>query len=270
MSIKDVILDWAPWYLRNRVGGRILLSAGLTLDTAIETTVQGLHASNPLKCEVDALDQIAVQRRMRLFASEPIPSKRKRLSLWRQAWKLAGSHRGEMMQLQPYFLPNVPPRIRIVHQSGDGQIATWHTMNPDGSYEVTQKRPSNWDWDGMASQWSRFWVIIYVDSLPIDPPIHYDEGYDYDEGWLWDGGLTAAQVADIVAIINHWKAAHSILWGVIFARDPDSFDPTSTAVTLPSGETTLPVGNWGYYIDNDTGLPSRLSTASYAFDLGQG
>lgn len=270
ISFQSTITGYAPTWLRRRIGGSFLESVGITLDCAMQSIVEGVRASHPFQCKPDALPHLGVERRIRQYPNEPDSSYRKRLAEWRQAWKLAGSHHGEMRQIQPYFLPAGLPRIRVVHQAGDGSRATWHTLEPDGTYLIHRATPSNFDWDGVVSKWSRFWIIIYLDGLGLPDQIAYDEDYRFDEGWLWDGGLTIDQCDDIVSIANDWKAAHSILWGVILARDPLSFDPTSIAITNLDGTTTLPIGNWGWITDPFTGLPTRLDTASYPFDLGHG
>lgn len=261
MSFQEKILELAPWWLKGPIAGAILEAVGAVLDAAVSTLEQGIKASNPLTCNEDALAHIGVDRQMRRYPTEPVASYRVRLSQWRQARKLAGSHRGEMMQLQPYFLPAGRPRIRVVHQAGNGSSATWHTLDRDGSYSVHRAEPSNWNWDGATAHWSRFWVIIYVDELGLAGPILYDDGANYDEGHIWDGYLDSAQIADLVSIINDWKAAHSILWGVILAKDPAMFDPTGSGAGFPAGD-------WGWYIDPVTGATTRPESAIYSYDLG--
>lgn len=120
-----------------------------------------------------------------------------------------------------------------------------------------------------ANMWSRWWAIIYTDALGLPAQDEWDGGQLWDGGSLWGGLLTSAQADDIVAGLRDAKSAHSMLWGVILATDPASFDPTATATTDPAGWTTLPVGNWGYVIDNVTGDPTRLPTAVFIYDLQQ-
>ncbi len=262
MSFQETILEIAPWFLRNRIAGTILEALGITADEAIETLALGIRAANPLTCKADALPRICEDRKIRWYPTEPESSIRVRLANYRQARKLAGSHQGEMRQLQPYFLPAGMPRIRIVHQDGLGASATWHTLEPDGRYLVHRSTPSNWNWDGVPLRWSRFWVIIYTHDLGLVESINYDDGSTYNAGHLWDGKLSAAQIADVVSIVMDWKAAHSRLWGVILTNDPSAFDPTGSGSSFPDGK-------WGYYIDNETGLPTRIQSATYAYDLGQ-
>jgi hypothetical protein len=153
-----------------------------------------------------------------------------------------------MRHLQPYFLPD-QPIIRIVHQDGrsdaTARTATWWTLNADDSVTITERTPSNWDYDGQTSKWSRFWVILYAPASVLHK-FHYDDGTAWDGGAFYDW-LTVAQAAtDWVNMILEWQAAHSRLQAFIVATDPTSFDPTASAVTKPDGWTTLPLnGNWG-------------------------
>ncbi len=271
-KFQKFLSEKVPWFLQDPNGGAFLEAFGLTLDNGVQTLITGLRQFNPLLAFVDNLPHIGNNRSIRRYPTEPVQSYRVRLQRWRQIRHFVGTHYGQMISLQPFFLPGLVPRIRIVHQMGDGSRCTWHTLNPDGSYEVYRAIPSNWDWDTFVEQWSRFWVIIDVSGLSTAGAAQWDDGIaKYDDGvTVWDGYLNSAQRDDIVAIINDSKAAHSTLWGVILSTDPDAFDPTATAITNADGTTTLPQGNWGSAIDPVTGLPSRLSTALFAFDVGQG
>ncbi len=269
-QIQRDISARAPHWIRNGYGGVFLQALGLTLDNAQATLLHGLRQTRPGTAFVDALAYIAADRGIRRYPTEPLASWRLRLKKWRQIKRHAGSHYGQMISLQPYFLPGTLPTIRIVHQAGDGSSATWHTLSPEGVYSVHRAIPSNWDFDGVPSKWSRFWVIIYVPGTRLDGGLtYYDDGSVFDGGQVYDGVL-AAYGADMKAIVDESKAAHSICWGVILTNDPTAFDPTAIATTLPDGSTTLPTGNWGPIVDPATNLPTRPRFASFYFDLGQG
>lgn len=258
-----------PWFLQGPNAGAFLEAVGLTLDIGTQTLLTGIRQSNPLQAFVDNLPYIGADRGIRRYPTEPVQSYRARLQRWRQIRHYAGTHYGQMISIAPYFLPGAIPRIRIVHQMGDGTRATWHTLDPDGTYSVHVARPSNWDFDGVPWKWSRFWVIIDGSALTHDPA-HYDDGTTWDGGAVWDGYLSSAARDDIVSIILASKAAHSALWGVIICDNTTDFDPMSTAVTDADGRTSLPIGNWGTAIDATTGHPSRLKGTHFIYDQGQG
>jgi hypothetical protein len=256
-----------PGFMRGPNSQAFLEALGLRLDVQLTTLIEGMRQSQPLRCWPDALAYIGADRGIRRMPSEPTESYRVRLARWRQIKRFAGSHYGEMINLQPYFLPLNVPKIRIVYQAGDGLSATWHTLDADGVYSVYRHTPSNWNWDGQQTDWSRFWVIVYVDGVG-DDAARYDDGTIYDDGsTVWGGHLTAGQIEDIVEIVNESKAAYSVLAGVILATDPASFDPASTYTADANGATSLPIANWSYATDMATGHPTRLDGAIFAFDM---
>lgn len=258
-----------PWWLQDQYAGSFLEAIGLTLDDGVQTLITGLRQSNPLQAFVDNLPYIGADRGIRRYRAEPVQSYRSRLQRWRQIRHYAGTHYGEMISLQPYFLPGAIPRLRIVHQAGDGSCATWHTLETDGTYSVHKTTPSNFDYDGAIAKWSRF-VLVIDGSTLLKNVAHYDDGTTWDDGTVWDGYFNATVRDDIVQIVNDSKAAHSMLWAVIICDNATDFDPTATAITDSDGRTSLPIANWGTAIDPSTGLPSRLKSAHFIFDMGQG
>lgn len=267
-TFADLVRSMAPRWLQTRVSGTLLESFGTLIDTATSALVEGRNAANPLRCGTDSFPYLCKDRGIRNYPSEPDDSIRQRLTTWRQAARLKGSHRGELTQLQPYFLPDPPPICRVVHQNGDGTKSTWHTLDADGVYSTHRHEPSNWNWDGVDSKWSRFWVIIHGDGLSYTQT-EYDDGTNYDDGvTVWGAGPTAAQIADLVQLIQDNQAAHSWLWGILLVRGEGVLEPTSDSFTDPSGWSTHPAGNWGYSIDATTGLPSRDPSVQFLYDRG--
>ncbi len=275
-DIQRFVGTHAPWFLRNPNVGRFLEAAALALDSVSETLAQGIALAHPLRCDASALPVIARDRGLRLYASEPIASQRYRLSRWWQLHRQFGTHVGQMRNVQPFFLSHAAlPKMRIVHTNGTS--ATWHTLDADGTYTRHRATPSNWDWDGLPPEdgWSRYWLIIYTDQLGLPAQPEWDEGQEWDGGSIWDGLLTAAQIDDIVGGVLEARGRHTKLWGVIFAPNPAHFDPTATAELAPEGWSNLPMGNWGFSIDNGNGKPTRGPArghlgASFAYDLGSG
>lgn len=269
--VQKLIAELGPWYLQQQHVGSFLEAVGLVLDGAVEQLVDGMRLGQPLRSDVSALPVLSRDRRVRIYETEPEDSQRYRLSRFWQLRRQAGTHQGEMRNVQPFFLPGALPVMRIVHQAGDGSSATWHTLASDGSYSVHRAIPSNWDWDGVPTAWSRWWAIVYTDGLDFS-----DSGpgvWDGDDVWdgdaVWDGTFTDARIADMVDGFRENKSAHSKLWGMILATDPASFDPTASVVVNPDGSTNLPAGNWGFPHDLSTGEPTREQSAVYALDLGQ-
>lgn len=241
-SVQALIATIGPYFLHNKNLGTFLESIALTYDDGLESLKQGIYLSNPIVCDSSALPVLSVDRGIRLYPTESDASKRLRLSRWLQLHRVRGTHGGELKHAQPYFLPDVPV-IRIVHQDGAGDSATWHTIGIDGVYTVHRAIPSNWDYDGHQEKWSRFWVIIYIPARYVGMS-EWDDGSTWDSDEVWDG-ISADVALDIVSLLLEWHSGHSRIAGIILATDPASFDPTGVAVTDADGWTSLPIGNWG-------------------------
>lgn len=256
-----------PYWIRNGYGGIFLQALGLTLDTAQATLLHSLRQTRPFVCFEDALEFLQADRGIRRYPTEPTESIRLRLAKWRQIKRHAGSHYGEMINLQPLFLPSTLPAIVIVHQAGDASSATYHRYSSDGVYTVTRAVPSNFAWDPSTYRWSRFWVFIEeTPELAASAPALYDDGTLYDDGVIvYDGALTSARIADIVSAIEDSKAAHSMLAGVALIRTGYTLDASGTGVTLPDGSTTYPMGNWYLEADPNTGEPTRPDYITFLY-----
>ncbi len=275
----------------------LLDAVGGALDDMGERTIvsrmAGIpYAGNPparrangdlLQCEADALPYHARDRRITLYDTEPETSQRFRLSRWRQLHARRGTHRGALEHLQPYFLGvdglGVLPRIRIVHQDGAGQGAMWHTLHGTldeqlglgavSSYVIHREVPTNWDFDGQTSKWSRHWAIIYLSGTSFANVAHWDTDSPpatWDGGAIWDG-IRGAILTDWISMLRDWGAAHSQLAGVILARNLTDLNPMGLASVSGEGWSTLPVGNWGKLVDPTTGKPTRDPSLSWIYDL---
>jgi len=290
MSFSESLRSFAPWYMKGGRMGLLLDSVGMAMDGIAERAFLGrtaaiVHAAGAttsgglrLQCEPDALPWHARDREIPLHVTTPVPAQRVNLAEWRQRHARRGTHRGELERVQPYFLGadglGVLPRIRTVHQDGAGAGAMWHTIAGSADlaagirpFTIHRQVPSNWDFDGQTTKWSRWWAIVYTSGTILEEGTTYwDDGSLWDGGQVWDG-LPRAVAADIVAMFLDWHSAHSECAGVILAPDDASFDPTATATTDPDGWTSLPVGNWGQLVDPLTGLPTRLPGAVFIHDL---
>jgi hypothetical protein len=176
-ALQQVIARIPPWFIRGRHGSAFLEAIGLTLDVSTETLTRGLRQRYPLACEEDSLSIIGGDEGIVRRGTETSESYRLRCAKWRQIRRHAGSHYGEMINLQPFFLPATLPILVTVHQAGDGSSATWHTLPPDGVYTYDRATPSNYQWDSSAYRWSRFWVFIQETAdMAAAGPALYDDG----------------------------------------------------------------------------------------------
>lgn len=269
VSKLQQVVERAPWFVGGANVGRFLEAVALVHADAGETLGQGLRFTQPLRCDASALPVLSRDRDVRIYATEPDESKRYRLSRWWQLHRQRGTHQGEMRNLQPYFLTaSEMPVIRIVHQDGRGPSgrATWHTLNADGSYRIVKRDPSNFDYDGQDTKHTRFYAVLYAPASMLDLS-YYDDGTLYDEDGFYDGIVDTQVALDVIGAILEAKAAHSRLQAFIVATDPTSFDPTTDAVTDPTGWTSLPTGNWGQPIDAN-GVMTRPPSAAWIYEAG--
>lgn len=265
-SLQAMATRIAPWFLHQEHISAFLESVGLVLDGSLESLRQGARFAYPLLCDRSALPAIARDRQIRIYPSESEASQRYRLAHWEELHRQRGCHYGQMLHLQPYFLPDVP-KIRIVHQAGDGSSATWHTLDESRAYSVHRSTPSNWDYDGHPEKWSRYWAIVYIPARYLSVP-KWDGGGAYDGGSVY-GGLSTQVALDIVQMVKEWGRTGTRLQAVILATDPDSFYPPAEPEEIEDGTTTLPMGNWGSSLDS-TGAQRRRPDAIWIYDRGTG
>lgn len=263
-TIQAIAGRLGPWFINNKNLSTFKQALGLTYDAAIYELSQGLRLSQPLRCDESALPVLSRDRSIRIYPTEPVDSQRIRLAQWLPLHRTRGTHIGELKHSQPYFLPDTPV-MRIVHQDGAGASATWHTIGADGSYSLHRATPSNWNYDGQTSKWSRWWVITYIPAALLNLA-HYDDGSAYDSGLIYYDGVRTQVARDLVAMMLEWQSAHSRMQAYILATDPASFDPTSTSTTSPDGWTSLPVGNWGSPISSG-GVRTRPPSALWIYEV---
>lgn len=262
--IQSMATRLGPWFLHNPNIASFLESVAATLDTQLTELDIGLRLSQPLRCDPSAFPYLSRDRGIRLYSTEAEISKRTRLAQWLKLHRQRGTHQGEMRHAAPYFLPDTPI-LRIVHQDGAGNRATWHTLNPDGSYTIHKAEPSNWNYDGQTEKWSRWWVICYAPTRLFDLS-HWDDGSTWDDGSVWDG-MTTQVALDLINMFLEWQAAHSQMKAFIIATDPASFNPSATATTDPAGWTSLPVGNWGSPVSpGPVSVMTRLPSAFWIYE----
>jgi hypothetical protein len=232
---------------------------GIILDAITDALRDGAKAGFPGVGTPEGLPYSGSDRKIVRGFSESDASYAARQSRAWEDWKHAGSAQAIEKQLEATVAP-ATPRIRIVWSTldvaiGSGElITTWITLNADGTQEVLQVQPGNWDWDGNhAPEWSRFWVIVYP-GLFVQSTQTWDDGSLWDDGHFWDvSGVTADQIKTMRRIIQTWKRSASQCGatlfggGLIAAFSTGIFDPTS------SPGAPMPDGTWGNPSNRDTG-----------------
>lgn len=257
-TFRDSIGRLGPPWTQDEFGSRYKYMFGIILDAITDALRDGVRAGFPGVGTPEALPYSGADRKIIRGFSESDDSYAARQSRAWKDWKHAGSAQAVEGQLEALVTP-ATPRIRIVWSTvdvalGTGQlITTWVTLNPDGSTDVLQRQPGNWNWDGLHNpQWSRFWVIVYP-GVFAESSQTWDDGSLWDDGHLWDiGGVTPDQINTMRRIIQTWKRAASQCGattfggGLIAAFSGGIFDPTGSGAGYPDG-------TWGNPSNRNTG-----------------
>ncbi len=258
-----------PWFLRGTNFGAMLESILIYYDLALETLYEGLSFTQPNLADSSALTSLIRDRAMGNYPSMPEAATRQMLTQWLQYHRGRGSERGKLLHIAPYF-QQYAPVIQIVTQLGGGYSALWHQVNAAGVYSYSIATPSNWNWDGMKSEYWRYWVLIYAPAgSDLNTCPTYDGGAVYDDPTVNYDGIVQQVGSDVYQICNEWRSARSVLWGIglVHSNTPATFGPTQTGTTLSDGTTTMPLGGWGKVTASSV---KRLQTIDWIVDLGQG
>lgn len=199
MAFKDDVPDLLPPWMQGPNSRTLWGSFGQALDENAATimfarlqavpfagganpTRQGaarLRDGRLIECELFVLPIHSSQRGILLYPNESTISRRVRLARFLLLHARRGTHRGEMEHLQPYFLPDTLPTIRIFHQSGGASPqSTAHTLDPAGVYTVDRSVTSNWDWDGNGT----------ASAVPLAPAWAFSRIYAAGALVTHDGG----------------------------------------------------------------------------------
>lgn len=235
------------------VDNRALYALALLKDAAAERVRVGVLARFPLAGATaeDALLEIGRSRGIVRGPNEPEAAYCERLRRWLDDWRIAGSPWSILEQVRAYCSPHAV-RARIFTNRGD-----CYTIDRDGTR--SRVRDTAWDWDGDASRWARWWLVIYPDAgQPWDRPGEY--GTDHDWGaapFTWGSTADATDPIALRRIIATRKPRGSRCDFIIVCFADAHFDPAE-----PS---TLPDGTWGKVSKLDSGslVPARFQDAAY-------
>lgn len=262
-DFRGMLIDLAPPWLQGPYGSRLMYSIGLVLDAMGDLIIDGVAARLPGIGTVDALDEIGSDREIIRGPAESDDSYAARLTRAFDDWAHAGSPNSRMSQLQAYLTPVLPLMRNVFVDNDTPQTAVWHELpagDPDGDVTVTKVSPTNWDWDGNAAEYWRFYPIIDATDVWVTDGTWADSG-TWDDGGTWDSTATPEEVATIRLIVNQWRAAQAHCQWIIVAFDPADFSPSN--LMPPSGSS--PNGTWGHWGRDDAGnrVIARDETASY-------
>ena len=244
------------WLTAPYDGAQVQYSLGVMLDAQVERTFQGTKARFPEHGPADALPFMGRDRKIIRGINEPAAAFAARLLRWLDDHRVRGNPFALLDQIRAFLQTDM--LVRTVDHRGN-----WFTVAADGTRSLLLDQ-GNWDWDGAAaSQWSRFWVILYPPTslwLQDDPAIGDADlwaGEIGRAGYTIGSTATRDEVDGVRTLVRQWKPAGTLCLWIILAFAPTSFDPTAGAPPNPDGD-------WGIWHERvDPAVPVRLGTASY-------
>jgi hypothetical protein len=236
LTFRDKLEAAAPPWLRNAWGSRLLYSIGVSIDALIEATTLGIKARFPGHAPSDALPYIGRERQIRRGIDEPDESYAQRLTQWVDDRRMRGCAQATMRQLQGYMAGHAVP-VSIVNPHG-----AWHSLSAAAVSSYHHQDPTNWDWDGNAAAWSRYWVILYPPADLWTDDGTWDDPGTWDDGGTWDTTATPEQVATVRAIVAEWNPPHAMCAGILIALNGADYSPLGSGAGFPAGDW----GTWGH------------------------
>lgn len=208
---------------------------GTALFAAVKIRFPGYYSN-------ESLPRIGSERRLSQGPNETPESFAERLSAWWDTAKLTGNFLTMAQQIQAYCLP-ATYRVELVSNNGNR-----HILDTDGSWTVTE---SAWDWDGDATQWSRFWVLLAntalgvtgTDHVVMDPVANVlQAGRDVgsDTPYLNAATSPIPDHREIRRIMELQRDPHTQCEGILLLIDPNAF------------WADMPDGTWDRWANRNT------------------
>lgn len=170
----------APEWLTTGVAEKYMYTMQLMTEALLEKAFEASTIRFPGIGDPSQLPYLAFDRQMVQGLLEPAASFAARLSRAFQTWKLAGSRRAILGQIQCYLQGMQPgvtatlPALAIVgglYTSGfPTPVTTWDLLTQGAALESlptrVTKQGGNYNWDGRSQPW-RAWLVIYMSPVPV-------------------------------------------------------------------------------------------------------
>ena len=189
MSNPTVYQDFQPRSQPGFLQGPIAQSwgagCGYAKDIYVEMVIGGLECRFPSICPEDALAYHGTERGLPRYASDTLDSYRARVVDAWGLWSAAGTEVGILQALA--YAGVITAQI----------------------YE-----PAEWPITGFTDWWN-FWVLIDARGGSWGAIWHVGDGTLIGSGVVVGFTSPPIAVADILAVINTWKPAHTVLQGLV-------------------------------------------------------
>lgn len=226
------------------------LADGIT-EAMFQGLLVGLPQNDPSGATTapdDALQAMGRDRKIIRGIDETAVSYARRLLPWLDDHRSRGTAFMMMKQLAGYLGAGFSFRIYDVR-------GNCYSRSESGA--ETFDALTGWDWDGDASRWARFWVVVYPPGSWTATVHQYgDVGLVFGPNLAqWGVDIPREAIRGMQAIVAEWKPAGTRCDHIIVAFDPASFDPASPE----------PDGTWGKWgkVSGGVRVPARLTTARY-------
>lgn len=207
LSFRFAMRRFVPPWLRRTVGGAIMDSLGVPVETLVDRCIESVKIRFPSERFPDALAYIGRDRRIPRGPNEIDYTYSARLRLWWDAHLTRGGPYALLEQMYAFFQATDNPTIAVVGNSG-----IRHVVDPSGNITRDEIGSAGWTGDGEhPSKWARIFVIFQLSSSLFQGVSIYT--------------LTDTQKAIACAVPVAWNAAHieriyirllpsdGILWG---------------------------------------------------------
>jgi len=215
LTNREWIESRLPTWFKKKLGvaPRFIGAMALMADGLIQGVVEGVKARSLYIGPDDALPRAGRDSSLPRYPNETPASHRARLVKRWDDWPQAGTELGLLSQYLGF------------------QALAELKENVD------------WNWDGVAAKWSRFWITIPQPHHWIDDGLEdEDEPYGppvWDDGGVWDAeNMTVEEVATLRGIPRRFKPVHVKGEFIIVI-----FDNTLWNADLPDGTWGDPA-NW--------------------------
>lgn len=243
-TFRDAIMRAVPRWLQRGTGAKVMFALGVQFDALTDALVAGIKSRWPGAYGFESLSMIGRERRLRRGIGETDADYADRLRGWLDHHALRGGPFELLAQIHTHYASS-PFVVDLIYYSGRR-----FTMDPTGAVSIYADAGDVFPWtpDADSTRWARQW-LIYQWPTPVSADGTWDSGGTWDDGGVWDSSLTAAEVADIRAIVREWSAAHMKTTIVLMRPGTELWDfptgtwgdggtwPTAQPVVLGVGDT---------------------------------
>jgi hypothetical protein len=235
MTIRDMLIEIAPPFLRGPNGVRFLSALAYPIDALDELLRQGVKARFPGVYTMESLPLIGRDRQLDRGPTEPDATYADALAYAFDTHQHDASARGILRQVERYFIP-AGRLITLVNSNG--LTAVWHLLDGLDEFGRVVADPTNWNWDGLHRWWHGFAILDSSAGPWVRSPTWGSSTWGAWPGTL-GSSATRTEVASIRRRVGR-KPANVYVPSIVVAMEPGMF-----SVSAPPGAPGMPDGTWG-------------------------